>query len=147
MNQKQQIQKKQNESEQKTNQTIPLVEVEKLLAAQEKHITENIQIQMTQVRSGPTPSPAELKELKQIDKSFPDRLITMAEKEQNFRHNSTYFGQSGYILTVLGGYVIAGVSGTFDAVVGSTIAVGVSYIAYVFKTDKPNAPSEKKPSK
>jgi len=133
---------KQKDLKQESNETIPLKEVEKLLLEQEKHLKQTLQIQMTQIRSAPTPSPDELKQLKQIDKSFPDRLIAMAENEQKFRHRSTYFGQSGLIIIVLGGYALAGVAGIYSPFVGSAIAVGVSYIAYVFKNSNPKPPKK-----
>jgi uncharacterized membrane protein len=101
---------------------------------------------MTETRHAPTPSPAELKELKDIDETFPDRLIKMAEKEQRFRHFSTFFGQSGLIFLVLGGYIIAGIIGIQSQVVGIAIAISISYIAYVFKNKNPKPPKNLKNS-
>lgn len=140
MNQKS-LEKQEQESIQNKKGSIPLKEVEQLLAKQEAHILNSLQIQMTQVRQGPTPSPEELKQLKQIDKSFPDRIILMAEKEQKFRHTSTYIGQINFILLVLLGYSIAGFTGYFGLQwVGVTVALGVSYIVYVFKAKDPKPP-------
>ena len=133
---------RQKDLDQKDKATIPLEEVEKLLLEQEENFKQTLQIQMMQIRSAPTPSPDELKELGQIDKSFPNRLISMAENEQKFRHRSTYFGQSGLIIIVLGGYALAGVAGVYSPIVGSAIAVGVSYIAYVFKNSNPKPPKK-----
>jgi hypothetical protein len=62
----------------------------------------------------------------------------MAENEQKFRHRSTYFGQIGFAIIVLGGYYLAVISEL--SIVGSTVAVGVSYIAYVFKNTNPKLP-------
>ncbi|MGM0623936.1 MAG: DUF2335 domain-containing protein [Campylobacterota bacterium] len=113
---------KQKQQLENSKQSIPLDEVEKLLSEQEAHILQNFKIQMTQVRQAPTPPPEELKQLKQIDKTFPDRIIKMAEKEQGFRHRSTYIGQINFILLVVLGYSIAGASGYFgSAWVGGTI--------------------------
>ena len=119
---------------------IPISEVERILERQEKEILENINIQMMQIRSAPTPSPQELKQLKQIDKTFPNRLIKMAEDEQRFRHIATYLGQSQFIILVIAGYFIAGYFGKDAPIPSGIIAAGVSYIAYVFKSKSPKPP-------
>jgi uncharacterized membrane protein len=134
--------KKQNHQLKENNESfIHIDEVKKLLAKQEADILTHLQVQMTQVRHAPTPPPEELRQLKQIDKSFPDRIISMAEKEQNFRHTSTYIGQINFILLVILGYGISALTGYYGAQwVGGTIALGVSYIAYVFKVKDPKPP-------
>ena len=121
------------------NKKLSLQEVEKLLKIQEEHLI----LKLMQFRQGPTPSPEELQKLQEIDPSFPDRIISMAEKEQNFRHKATYIGQINFILLVILGYSIAGITSYFGSpVVGTTIAAGVSYIAYVFKTNNPQSPKK-----
>jgi len=136
------MQKKQKTQEE--NNVIPLEEVEKLLFAQQQQFQQTLQVQMMEIRNAPTPSPAELKELKEIDETFPNRLIQMAEKEQKFRHLSTFFGQTGLIFLVLGGYIIAGLIGTQSQTVGVAIAISISYIAYVFKNRNPKPPKKPK---
>ena len=42
-----------------------------------------------QIRQAPLPTPEELKAYKAIEKTLPDRIVSMAEKEQSFRHRST----------------------------------------------------------
>jgi uncharacterized membrane protein len=141
--QKKVLKNQQNTVKENNNQTIPIEDVERLLDEQEKHILKRLGIQMTQVRQGPTPPPDELRQLKQIDKSFPNRIIAMAEKEQRFRHTSTYIGQINFILLVLLGYGISAFAGYYGSQwVGVTIALGVSYIAYVFKTKDPKPPKQ-----
>ena len=126
----------------KNEELISLKEVQELLKKQEQHIIQNFQLM--QFRQGPTPPPDELKELAEIDKTFPDRIIRMAEKEQSFRHKVTYIGPINFILLVLFGFSIAGVVGYYGSeIVGSVIATGVSYIAYVFKSKAPEAPNNK----
>jgi len=72
----------------------------------------------------------------------------MAEKEQRFRHWTTKAGQAGFIIVVLGGYGIAAYAGVQGAqAVGGFIAVGVSYIAYVFKEKNPVPPKNNHPEK
>jgi len=132
------MQKKQKVQEQ--TDSMPLSEVEKLLFSQRQHYEQSLQVQMMEVRNAPTPSPSELKELQEIDPSFPNRLIEMVEKEQKFRHYSTFFGQSGLIFLVLGGYVIAGLVGIHSQTIGVSIAISISYIAYIFKNKNPKPP-------
>jgi len=139
---------KNNKESNSSNRCIPIDEVHKLLEKQEQEILKNLNVQLTQIRQGPTPPPSELRELKQIDPSFPNRVIAMAEKEQKFRHKSTYIGQINFILLVLFGFIIAGITGYFGSqIVGSVIATGVSYISYVFKAKEPQAPKNKTKSK
>ncbi|SFV74510.1 hypothetical protein MNB_SM-3-399 [hydrothermal vent metagenome] len=110
---------------------------------QEEDILSRLSVQTTHIRQAPIPPPEELRQLKQIDKTLPDRIIAMAEKEQIFRHRATYFGQLNFILLVSLGYGIATIAGFFGSqVVGGIIATGVSYIAYVFKTHQPTPPKQ-----
>ncbi len=137
--------KNQRPKKQVNNQQISIAEVEKLLEKREEKILSHLTVQTTQIRQAPTPSPDELRQLKQIDKTLPDRIIAMAEKEQKFRHRATYFGQLNFILLVSIGYAIAGLAGYFGSeITSSIIAGGVSYIAYVFKTHQPKSPNQNK---
>ena len=101
--------KKQEIKKQKNSIEISKEKLEQLLKKQEEEILTKLSIQTTQIRQAPTPSPEELKQLKQIDSSLPDRIIAMAEKEQNFRHKAIYFGQLNFILLVTIGYGIAAI--------------------------------------
>ena len=116
------------------------------LEEQQKTTSNQINVKQIQtqfsIREAPTPPPNELRELQQIDPTFPERLIKMSEKEQSFRHIATYLGQTSFIIVVLGGYAFAAYAGKFSPVVGTTIAIGVSYIAYVFKTKEPKPPKK-----
>lgn len=133
--------KKQNLKKQENSIHISKKELEELLAKQEDEILSRLSISKTQIRQAPTPPPEELRQLKQIDKTLPDRIIKMAEEEQKFRHRATYIGQLNFIFLVSVGYSIATIAGYFGSqVVGGIIATGVSYIAYVFKTHQPKAP-------
>jgi uncharacterized membrane protein len=137
--------KKQELKKQKDSIQISKNEIENLLKKQEDEILSRLSMQVTQIRQAPTPPPEELRQLKQIDKTLPNRIIEMAEKEQIFRHRATYFGQLNFILLVFIGYAIATVASFLGSqVVGGIIATGVSYIAYVFKTHQPNPPKQKK---
>ena len=61
-------------------------------------------IQISQMHfSGPVPDPQTLKLYKQIHKQAPEIIFNMAQKEQRFRHFSTYFGQTSALLIGLGG--------------------------------------------
>lgn len=94
-----------------------------------------------QIRQAPLPTPEELKAYKAIEKTLPDRIVSMAEKEQSFRHRSTYLGQGSFIMLVGIGYGLAAFSGIMGAEwTGTAIAAGVSYVVYVFKTKKPEPP-------
>ncbi len=135
--------KNQKLKQQENNISISKDELENLLKRQEEDILSRLSVQTTQIRQAPTPPPEELRQLKQIDRTLPDRIIAMAEKEQKFRHRATYFGQLNFILLVSIGYGIATIAGIFGSqVVGSIIAGGVSYIAYVFKTHQPKPPKQ-----
>ena len=135
--------KKQHLKNQENNTQLSKQELEELLAKQEDEILNRLSVSTTQIRQAPTPPPEELRQLKQIDKTLPDRIIAMAEKEQKFRHRATYFGQLNFILLVSIGYGIATIAGYFGSeIVGSIIATGVSYIAYVFKTHQPKLPKQ-----
>lgn len=85
--------KNQKLQKEKNNISISKDELENLLKRQEEDILSRLSVQTTQIRQAPTPPPEELRQLKQIDKSLPDRIISMAEKEQKFRHRATYLGQ------------------------------------------------------
>ena len=64
--------------------------------------------------SGPLPDPQTSKEYSKIYRSAPDKIFNMAEKEQKFRHMSTYIGQgSALVIGILGLSVTAylGVNG------------------------------------
>ena len=123
------------------SKTLTAEEVEVLLEQQEREFEQMIQVQLTQVRQGPIPPPEDFKFYKQVDKSLPNRIMALAENEQNFRHNSTYFGQIGFIFIVLLGYIISAYTAMNGApVVGGIIAAGISYIAYVYKSNKPKPP-------
>ena len=60
-------------------------------------------IEIRKTHSGPIPDPETLKQYKQIDKNAPDIIFGMAQKEQSFRHMSTYFGQFSALLIGIGG--------------------------------------------
>ena len=70
----------------------------------------------------------------------------MAEKEQRFRHVATIFGQLQFVILVVGGYGLAVYAGIGGAqLTGATIAVGVSYVVYVFKSKNPTPPKNQNP--
>ncbi len=96
-------------------------------------------------RQNPLPSPEELQKYKEIHKSFPERIIKMAEKEQRFRHVSTFLGQINFLILVIVGFGIA----SFTSIKGSqatgvAIAGAVGYIVYVFKSKNPRFPQDQK---
>lgn len=96
---------------------------------------------LVQIRQAPLPSPEELRGYKSIDKSIPGKIVSMAEKEQSFRHWSTYFGQANFVVLVAIGYGLAAFAGIMGAdITGGVIAVGVSYVVYAFKSTKPEPP-------
>lgn len=95
------------------------------------------------VRSAPLPTPEEMRGYKSIDKSFPGRIIKMAEKEQNFRHISTYTGMAVFPVLVIAGFGISAyVAVKGHEIAASVIAGAVGYIVYVFKTNNPKPPKE-----
>ncbi len=109
------------------------------------NIEENENNVQLQIRQAPLPDPHELREYKNISKDLPDRIIKMAEKEQSFRHKATYIGQIQFLLLTLGGYSIAAFVGIYGQSwpttgVAAAIAAGVSYVAYVFKSNNPKPP-------
>lgn len=58
-------------------------------------------IRIAKLSIGPIPPPKILREYKEIDPSFPERIFKMAEKEQEFRHKSFRYGQVlGFIITI-----------------------------------------------
>jgi len=52
----------------KSNRSFSETEVEELLIEQEQKFEQTLELQMTEVRSGPIPSPEEIKHYKQIEK-------------------------------------------------------------------------------
>jgi hypothetical protein len=104
--------------------------------------------EIVQIRQSPFPPPEEIKEYKAIDKTYPDRIFKMTEKEQKFRHTSTYVGQFSFLALVSVGYGAAIYTGINGAqFVGVAIAVGTSYLAYVFKSEKPKPPKQSQDNK
>ena len=55
------------------------------------------------IHSGPLPDPSTLKEYGKVYKNAPQDIIKMAQKEQKFRHLSTYLGQLSALFIGLGG--------------------------------------------
>jgi hypothetical protein len=107
----------------------------------------NQQIEFVQIqtieRTAPLPSPSEMEGYKNVDKDFPREIMEMAKKEQRFRHTATYIGQIGFAVVILGGYAISGYVGMKNTVLGISIALGISYIAYVIKSSDPKPPKAK----
>ncbi len=67
----------------------------------------------------------------------------MAEGEQKFRHISTYIGLANFPILISIGYGIAAMAGIMGSeFTGVAIAAGVSYVVYVFKSDKPEPPNK-----
>jgi len=101
----------------------------------------NITLERRLVRSAPLPDPDEMRGYKSIDKTFPSRIMAMAEREQKFRHIATYLGQIGF--WVLAAFGIG--SSIYLALLGKTVVavalVGmVTYIVYVSKSSDPKPP-------
>lgn len=135
------------EPQSQNNQTLNIKEVQVLLQEQEQllvqEFSQQVQVEMRQVKSGPLPSPEDLKAYKSVDKSLPAAIIAMAEREQKFRHRSTLFGQFNFIALIGIGYgasILAGIFAHWS--VGVAIAGGTSYVAYVFKVKNPKPPKQ-----
>lgn len=127
--------------EQDEDKLLSVSEVKVLLKQQEEHIIQSITIQKSTVRSGPIPEAQELREYKQVDKTFPSRIMEMAEKEQSFRHRATFLGQINFIALIIIGFGMSILAGIFTHwSIGIAIATGTSYIAYVFKSKNPDSP-------
>jgi hypothetical protein len=56
--------------------------------------------------SGPLPDPQTLKEYAKIYRPAPEKIFNMAEKEQKFRHISTYLGQGSALVIGLFGLAV-----------------------------------------
>ncbi len=101
--------------------------------------------QSLHIRQAPLPDPLELEAYKKIDKTFPERIMKMAESEQRFRHIATFVGQANFIILVLAGYGVAAFTGIKGAEwTGFAIAIGVSYVVYAFKSKDPKPPVREK---
>ncbi len=77
------------------------------------------------VHIGPIPPPETLERYGKINPSFPERIVRMAEKEQNFRHISYYIGQFFAVIIVIAGLGSAtylGING--KEWLGGTIGLG-----------------------
>ncbi len=127
---------------------IPASEIASIIEEREKALikqfSQTVQIETRKVHSGPLPSPEDFRAYKNVDKMLPSTIQYMAKSEQRFRHISTILGQTMFLGLIGIGYgmsVYAGVHGS--EVVGSFIALGTSYIAYVFKSKKPKPPKQK----
>ncbi len=102
------------------------------------------QVLLRMERSAPLPDPNEMKGYQEIDPNFPKQIITMAEKEQHFRHISTYIGMIIFPAIVTIGLGISAYTAINGAeVTGSIIAGAVGYIIYVFKSKDPKPPTNK----
>jgi len=78
-----------------------------------------------EVHIGPLPSPETLERYGKIDPSFPERIVRMAEREQQFRHMSYYIGQLFAAIIVIAGLISAtylGING--KEWLGGTIGLG-----------------------
>ena len=56
--------------------------------------------------SGPLPDPQTLKDYSKIYRPAPEKIFKMAEKEQKFRHISTYLGQGSALVIGLFGLAV-----------------------------------------
>ncbi len=65
-----------------------------------------IAFQQMKIHSGPLPDPSTLKEYGKVYKSAPQDIVKMAQKEQSFRHISTYFGQFSALAIGVGGLTV-----------------------------------------
>ena len=124
------------------NQAVKPQKTEEIKVSDKKEKPQlSVSSSYVQIRQAPLPAPEELEAYKAIEETLPDRIVSMAEREQSFRHRSTYLGQGSFIMLVGIGYGLAAFSGIMGAeLTGIAIAAGVSYIVYVFKTKKPEPP-------
>lgn len=124
-----------NEKQSKLKTFTP-EEVDSIVLEEVQKIEQQIMMQVTQVRSGPMPSPEELKLYKQVDKNYPTIISDMAQNEQKFRHRSTFLGQFGLPIN-LG---IAAIAGIYAPMVGVAIAGVAGYAYYATRNNNPKPP-------
>jgi uncharacterized membrane protein len=107
-----------SEEENKQTQEIEVVENNlKELIKDKPELLQKIMIDLQQdpksrlafkqmkIHSGPLPDPLTLKEYGKVYKNAPQDIVKMAQKEQNFRHTSTYVGQISALLIGMGGLI------------------------------------------
>jgi len=105
-----------------------------------------VQITKTRVHIGPLPDPETLERYGEIDPSFPERIVRMAEKEQAFRHRSYYIGQLlsfGIVSIGLASAVYLGVNG--KEWLGGSIGLGAlaSIVGAYFYSQRQRSKEEK----
>ena len=150
---------------------LPVDEIKKIapqLTPEEARKIEKLiisRIEVSQTHSGPIPHPVILAGYGKINKHFPNRVIEMAEKEQNSRHVFTEkFLNNDKLYTVLGivfGFIIAmtamiggiyltaigkNVTG-FSAIIGSLAALVAVFIMGKNSGNKDNSESTNDPEK
>lgn len=77
---------------------------------------------------GPIPPASELKQYSEIDQTIPSRIITMAEKQQNHRHELELYSVKSNARNSLLGVVFAGCIG-LGGIVSATILTLYGYSA------------------
>ena len=105
-----------NEEEIKQIQEIEVVEnnikeliqerpelLQKIMTDLQQDPKSKIAFQQMRIHSGPLPDPLTLKEYGKVYKNAPQDIVKMAQKEQSFRHISTYIGQFSALTIGLGG--------------------------------------------
>ncbi len=70
-----------------------------------------VALRQMNIFSGPLPDPITLKEYGKVYKNAPQDIVKMAQKEQNFRHSSTYLGQFSALAIGISGLAVTAYSG------------------------------------
>ena len=91
------------------------------------------QLLMSVERSAPLPDPNEMRGYQEIDPQIPNKIISMAEKEQYFRHISTYLRMIMFPTIVTVGLGISAYTALYH-----------SRSSRIFKAKEPRPPKEKK---
>ena len=75
--------------------------------------------------TSPLPPPEVLEKYAKIDRSFPERIMRLVEKEQKHRHLITFLGELFGFVVVIGGFVSAIVLGLYgEEWLAGTIGLG-----------------------
>ncbi|SKB59520.1 DUF2335 domain-containing protein [Malaciobacter marinus] len=80
--------------------------LQKIITDLEHDPKSRLAFKQMKIHSGPLPDPLTLKEYGKVYKNAPQDIVKMAQKEQNFRHISTYFGQFSALAIGMGGLAV-----------------------------------------
>jgi len=88
--------------------------LQKIMSDLQQDPKSRVAFKQMKIHSGPLPDPLTLKEYGKVYRNAPQDIVKMAQKEQSFRHISTYFGQFSALAIGMGGLAVTAYLGVND---------------------------------